>query len=346
MSSAPKLIKGPVPLHLRKIMGQPSKEESKEESSEKVKGVIGKKSSVIKLLPKDVAASIAQKIESSLIPISQPFQGLSSSPPITAAEEKEASEDQSNPLLHPDKKASKKVQKKKQSLKEPIVSSIPSSSVTTPLKHVKKTLNFKKHDRSDVLDEETMDILKDVSPIFKKYIKQQDKEESKNPYLTSLSIYTPQTRKNFYHFIENAYGGRDGVFTIPLKAKGQIDEKACDKIEESKKLGVIVAFSYQKFISEYLRNASPYRGILVYHGLGFGKTCSAIAAAEALYGTANKKIIVMTPASLRPNFMSEISFCGFRHFNVNNHWIKQSLISKDGVTYLYAQEIMSLPSDY
>jgi hypothetical protein len=48
-----------------------------------------------------------------------------------------------------------------------------------------------------------------------------------------------------------------------------------------------------------MRNESPYRGILTYHGLGSGKTCTAIATAEALYSRGRKKIIVMTPFSLR-----------------------------------------------
>lgn len=39
-----------------------------------------------------------------------------------------------------------------------------------------------------------------------------------------------------------------------------------------------------------MRNAGPYRGMLVYHGLGSGKTCSSIAAAEALYGMSNKRL--------------------------------------------------------
>jgi hypothetical protein len=63
----------------------------------------------------------------------------------------------------------------------------------------------------------------------------------------------------------------------------------------------------------------------VYHGLGSGKTCSAIAAAEALFGTRGSKIIVMTPASLRGNFIDEVSFCGFKHFRLQNHWTSLSL---------------------
>jgi hypothetical protein len=61
---------------------------------------------------------------------------------------------------------------------------------------------------------------------------------------------------------------------------------------------------HQKIVREYLNIYSPYRGLLLFHGLGSGKTCSSIAIAEGL--KTFKKIIVMTPASLRMNYMEEI----------------------------------------
>ena len=58
-----------------------------------------------------------------------------------------------------------------------------------------------------------------------------------------------------------------------------------------------------------MRDPSPYRGILLYHGLGSGKTCTAIQIAEALKQQRN--IVFMSPASLRDNFISQgILFCG------------------------------------
>ena len=141
---------------------------------------------------------------------------------------------------------------------------------------------------------------------------------------TSLGteVYMPSTRTGFYKFIQDTYAKR---FSITSTRK-EMDPKACEKLLQTGEQGV-TAFLYQEFIKEYLRQASPYRGLLVYHGLGSGKTCSAIAAAESLYGIANKKIIVMTPQSLRNNFIKEISFCGFRHYSLNNHWTKYNLLS-------------------
>jgi superfamily II DNA or RNA helicase len=39
---------------------------------------------------------------------------------------------------------------------------------------------------------------------------------------------------------------------------------------------------YQKLVRDYLLAETPYRGLLVYHGLGSGKTCSAISVAEEM----------------------------------------------------------------
>ena len=41
-------------------------------------------------------------------------------------------------------------------------------------------------------------------------------------------------------------------------------------------------FPYQKLIRDYMTIETPYRGILLYHGLGSGKTCSSIAVAESM----------------------------------------------------------------
>ena len=53
---------------------------------------------------------------------------------------------------------------------------------------------------------------------------------------------------------------------------------------------------------------TPYRGLLIYHGLGSGKTCSSIAIAEGIKH--HQKVIVMTPASLRQNYIEELKKCG------------------------------------
>ena len=77
-------------------------------------------------------------------------------------------------------------------------------------------------------------------------------------------------------------------------------------------------FPYQSLVRDYLTIETPYRGLLLYHGLGSGKTCSAIAVAEALLS--QKKIIIMLPASLQDNFRGEIRKCGDPIFRRENSW--------------------------
>ncbi len=188
---------------------------------------------------------------------------------------------------------------------------------------------------------------------YRAYSDQQEKEETEDKYLTAPYDYVPSTRKSFYSFVENTYSG---MFSAALDSRSrEIDPKACEKLLAGGTSRVI-PFLYQRFVKEYTRMASPYRGLLVYHGLGSGKTCSAIAAAEALYGVANRRIIVMTPKSLRGNFIKELTFCGFRHFSTNNHWVRHELNIEysdefpDGKTSLirelYARSVLGITLDY
>ena len=82
-------------------------------------------------------------------------------------------------------------------------------------------------------------------------------------------------------------------------------------------------FSYQKIVREYLLMETPYRGLLLYHGLGSGKTCSSIAVAESLLST--KKVYVMLPASLADNYKGEIRKCGDPIYAFEQHWESQSI---------------------
>ena len=77
-------------------------------------------------------------------------------------------------------------------------------------------------------------------------------------------------------------------------------------------------FPHQKFVRDYMQHKSPYRGILLYHGLGVGKTCASIAVAEIMNN--QRDIIVLLPASLQMNYRNEIMKCGDSKFAVDQHW--------------------------
>jgi hypothetical protein len=80
-------------------------------------------------------------------------------------------------------------------------------------------------------------------------------------------------------------------------------------------------FPAQKLVRDYLLIETPYRGLLLFHGLGSGKTCASIAVAESLMS--NKKVYVLTPASLRENFLKEIRKCGDPIYVEDQHWVEK-----------------------
>ena len=96
------------------------------------------------------------------------------------------------------------------------------------------------------------------------------------------------------------------------------DEDADMCARQGSASGVMELLPYQKLVRDYLLIETPYRGLLVYHGLGSGKTCSAIAVGESLLN--NKKVFVMLPASLQANFRQQIRKCGDPIYMTNNHW--------------------------
>jgi superfamily II DNA or RNA helicase len=70
---------------------------------------------------------------------------------------------------------------------------------------------------------------------------------------------------------------------------------------------------------KYLSPHTPYRGCLLYHGLGSGKTCSSIAIAEGL--KIKRKVIILSPASLENNYRDELKKCGSDYYIESNKWI-------------------------
>lgn len=64
----------------------------------------------------------------------------------------------------------------------------------------------------------------------------------------------------------------------------------------------------QKFVKNFISPYTPYRGLLLFHSVGVGKTCTAISIAEQyLNETMNpKKVLVILSSNLKDNFKKQI----------------------------------------
>ena len=101
--------------------------------------------------------------------------------------------------------------------------------------------------------------------------------------------------------------------------------------------------THQKIVRDYMNMYTPYRGLLLYHGLGSGKTATSIAIAEGMKDS--KRVIIMTPASLRANYVEELKKAGDLLYKRNQFW---EWISTDAnpETAEPMSSILNLPLEY
>ena len=155
------------------------------------------------------------------------------------------------------------------------------------------------------------------------------------PVVIKTSSYYMNNRELFVNFINSLFE--------PYKK--ELEEMktsiSCDDI--GKDDGDFSLLTHQKIVRDYMNLFTPYRGLLLYHGLGAGKTCTSIALAEGMKDT--KKIIIMLPASLRTNYMEELKRCGDYLYKKNQHWQFVSTV-KHPEALQTLSAILNLSQDY
>lgn len=141
-----------------------------------------------------------------------------------------------------------------------------------------------------------------------------------SPVTIRSSDYYMNNRKLFLDFITNLFQPyRDEVLDTTR-------EVSCETLAGDKS-GEFSLLTHQSLVRDYLTLYTPYRGLLLFHGLGAGKTCSSINIAESIAAVSvaeglktRKQILIMTPASLRTNYISEIKKCGAPIYQKNQYW--------------------------
>ena len=129
-----------------------------------------------------------------------------------------------------------------------------------------------------------------------------------DPVSIRASSYYMNNREIFTNFMSSLFG--------PYKEelRNEALTASCDNDEDTP----FTPMTHQKIVRDYMNAYTPYRGLLLYHGLGSGKTCSSIVIAEGL--KSSKPVIVMTPASLRRNYIEELKKCGDSLYRKNQFW--------------------------
>ena len=92
-------------------------------------------------------------------------------------------------------------------------------------------------------------------------------------------------RARFNHWIDNTFKYEDPSLSIKeeqTKSRKQSKTKSLQEDVCNTKSDSVELFAHQKFIKDYIQFTSPYRGLMVFHNLGTGKSCTAVAAAEIM----------------------------------------------------------------
>jgi len=127
------------------------------------------------------------------------------------------------------------------------------------------------------------------------------------PKKSEIELYYPDINDdNFDDKLLNIYDYN--IHKIP-------SYKTINTVEEfnnaaNKLCGVFEKTYYQHFISRYINNRTPYKSVLLYHGVGVGKTCSAITLSETFLShhstNEDAKIWVVMPLSLKNSFKEQV----------------------------------------
>lgn len=98
-----------------------------------------------------------------------------------------------------------------------------------------------------------------------------------------------------------------------IKQSCECSKDACDVSTPT-----VMLFSQQRIVRDYIQVDSPYRGILLYHELGSGKSAASIAAAEGYIE--RKKVYILTPSSLAQNYENELLKISKLGLNLKKSW--------------------------
>jgi hypothetical protein len=155
------------------------------------------------------------------------------------------------------------------------------------------------------------------------------------PVKYKVSSYYMNNREIFVNFINSLFE------PYKQELENAAEDINCDNIGRGAESFSLL--THQKIVRDYINLYTPYRGLLLYHGLGSGKTASSIAIAEGM--KSRKKIIVMTPASLRRNYMEELKKAGDFLYKKNQFWSWISIDDHPEQTDTLSA-LLSLPVDY
>jgi hypothetical protein len=150
----------------------------------------------------------------------------------------------------------------------------------------------------------------------------------------------------------------DPNFNLKIAVKKEfVDSKYDGKIYDVKKHATLLnsveyeLMPQQAFVKNYMSFQTPYNSLLLFHGLGSGKTCSAIGVCEGMrdyYGQMgiNKKIIIVATPNVQDNFRLQLFDTREDKLKmVNGRWSANGCIGNKIIKDVNPTNIKNLPRE-
>ena len=186
------------------------------------------------------------------------------------------------------------------------------SNSSESVKPKKRTIKIVRKTKA-ILSKESTDSSKESSKSSRSSKSSSNRDPNLDKYKPPVNIIRVKpkvwelpNRKNFYNWIINTFQQYE---TGNVKKQKPEPRQIKEQLELS---------SIQRLTRDYLQGESPVRGLLLYIGLGHGKTCAAITISEAI--RTKKEVIIFSKANLESNFKKEIRQCGDDYVKILNFW--------------------------
>jgi superfamily II DNA or RNA helicase len=130
-------------------------------------------------------------------------------------------------------------------------------------------------------------------------IREKIKDISYTPQTSQFVPYPELTDPNFNKIIFNKKEFNRNQSKLEQVSYDEIANKMCASEEFN-------LTQNQRFNKDFLSPMTPYNSLLLFHGVGVGKTCTAISIAEQYHDIYKKKVLVILSSTLVDNFKKQL----------------------------------------
>lgn len=161
-------------------------------------------------------------------------------------------------------------------------------------------------ENNELIEYQFVDDIYDIQPYF----------EYDGKYITKYKTYQPEKMKklNFKEmrdYIKTNFHqykwSNPGVTNKCIEEDTNKNNTKREKTEQEKQMDQIITYTpTQDFVRHYFTPQSPYKGLLLWHSVGTGKTCSAVATASTTFERQGYSILWVTRNTLKKDIWKNI----------------------------------------